>query len=43
LKLPFTLRAHAQVPSFWSVREFWPGDNYALALAYMQAGLPEGG
>ena len=21
------------VSSIWSVREFWPGDNYALALA----------
>ena len=31
------------VPSIWSVREFWPGDNYALALAYFKAGLPEGG
>ena len=31
------------VPSIWSTREFWPGDNYALALAYFQAGLPDGG
>ena len=27
------------VPSIWSVREMWPGDNYQLALAYYQAGL----
>ncbi len=31
-----------QVPSVWSAREFWPGDNYALALAYFQVGLPDG-
>ncbi len=31
------------VPSIWSARELWPGDNYALALAYFQAGLPDGG
>eukprot|EP00729_Bicosta_minor_P024352 gene24352-8327_t len=31
------------VPSIWSVREFWPGDNYALAMAYQKAGLPDGG
>lgn len=31
------------VPSVWSAREFWPGDNYALALAYFQTGLPDGG
>ena len=31
------------VPSYWSVRELWPGDNYALALAYFQTGLPDGG
>jgi hypothetical protein len=31
------------VPSVWSAREFWPGDNYALALAYYQVGLPDGG
>ena len=31
------------VPSIWSTREFWPGDNYALALAYFQTGLPDGG
>lgn len=31
------------VPSIWSVREFWPGDNYALALAYFNTGLPEAG
>eukprot|EP01047_Picozoa_sp_COSAG01_P044334 COSAG01_NODE_3998_length_5447_cov_2.455871_2_plen_616_part_00 len=30
------------VPSVWSAREFWPGDNYALALAYFQVGLPDG-
>ncbi len=28
------------VPGIWSVREMWPGDNYALALSYFQAGLP---
>ncbi len=27
------------VPSLWSLREMWPGDNYHLALAYYQAGL----
>lgn len=27
------------LPSIWSVREMWPGDNYQLALAYFQAGL----
>ena len=27
------------VPSIWSVREMWPGDNYQLALAYFQTGL----
>lgn len=31
------------VPGIWSVRELWPGDNYHLALAYFQAGLPEDG
>ena len=31
------------VPSIWSVREFWPGDNYALALAYFQAGQQDAG
>ena len=31
------------VPSIWSVRELWPGDNYQLALAYFQTGLPEDG
>lgn len=31
------------VPSIWSVREMWPGDNYALALAYFQTGLPDDG
>lgn len=29
------------VPSIWSVRQMWPGDNYHLALAYYQAGLGE--
>ena len=29
------------VPSIWSVREMWPGDNYQLALAYFQTGLPD--
>ncbi len=28
------------VPGTWSVRELWPGDNYALSLAYFKAGLP---
>ena len=27
------------VPSIWSLREMWPGDNYQLALAYYQTGL----
>jgi len=27
-------------PGRFSVRELWPGDNYALALSYYQAGLP---
>lgn len=31
------------VPSMWSVRELYYGDNYFLALAYFQAGLPEEG
>jgi hypothetical protein len=31
------------VPSIWSVREMWSGDNYQLALAYFQAGLPNDG
>ncbi|QYM79476.1 DUF4450 domain-containing protein [Horticoccus luteus] len=31
------------VPAIWSVRECWPGDNYHLALAYFQAGMPEDG
>ena len=31
------------VPSIWSVREMWPGDNYHLALAYFQTGLAEDG
>lgn len=29
------------VPGTWSVRELWPGDNYALSLAYFKAGLPD--
>jgi hypothetical protein len=33
----------AQVPSMWSVRQLWPGDNYALAQAYLSAGLPDDG
>jgi hypothetical protein len=31
------------LPSVWSVREMWPGDNYHLALACFQTGLPEEG
>ncbi len=31
------------VPSVWSVREMWAGDNYQLALAYFQTGLPDDG
>ena len=31
------------VPSIWSVREMWSGDDYALALAYFQTGLPDDG
>jgi len=31
------------VPSIWSLREMWPGDNYHLALAYFQTGLAEDG
>ncbi len=31
------------VPSIWSVREMWSGDDYHLALAYFQAGLPDDG
>ncbi len=31
------------VPSIWSVREMWPGDNYQLALSYFQTGLPDDG
>lgn len=31
------------VPGIWSVRELSPGDNYHLALAYFQAGLPDDG
>ena len=29
------------VPSIWSLRQLWPGDTYALALAYFQCGLPD--
>jgi len=31
------------VPSLWSLREMWPGDNYHLALAYYQTGLADDG
>ena len=31
------------VPSIWSVREMWSGDNYQLALAYFQTGLADEG
>jgi len=31
------------VPSIWSLREMWPGDNYQLALAYFQTGLGDEG
>jgi len=31
------------VPSIWSVREMWPGDNYQLSLAYFQTGLADDG
>ena len=31
------------LPSQWSVRERYPGDNNALALSYFQAGLPDDG
>jgi hypothetical protein len=31
------------VPSQWSVRQLWGGDNYALAMAYFFAGLPDDG
>jgi hypothetical protein len=31
------------VPSLWSLREMWPGDNYQLALAYFQTGLADEG
>ncbi|MGA2499972.1 MAG: DUF4450 domain-containing protein, partial [Tepidisphaeraceae bacterium] len=31
------------VPSVWSLREMWPGDNYHLALADFQAGLADDG
>jgi hypothetical protein len=29
------------VPGIWSVRENWPGDNYALAESYFQSGLAD--
>jgi hypothetical protein len=29
------------VPGIWSVRENWPGDNYALAQSYFQSGLAD--
>ncbi len=31
------------VPSIWSVREMYAGDDYHLALAYFQTGLPDEG
>ena len=31
------------IPSVWSLREMWPGDNYQLALAYFQTGLADDG
>jgi hypothetical protein len=31
------------VPSIWSVREMWAGDDYQLALAYFQTGLGDDG
>ena len=31
------------VPSIWSVREMWSGDDYQLAFAYFQTGLPDDG
>jgi hypothetical protein len=31
------------VPSIWSLREMWPGDDYHLALAYFQTGLADEG
>jgi hypothetical protein len=31
------------LPSVWSLREMWPGDNYQLALAYFQTGLGDEG
>jgi hypothetical protein len=31
------------VPSMWSVRQLWSGDNYALAQAYFSSGLPDDG
>ncbi len=31
------------VPSMWSVRQLWSGDNSGLALAYFLSGLPDDG
>ena len=31
------------VPSMWSVRQMWSGDNSGLALAYFLTGLPDDG
>ena len=31
------------VPSMWSVRQLWSGDNSGLALAYFLTGLPDDG
>jgi hypothetical protein len=31
------------VPSKWSLREMWPGDDYHLALSYFQTGLADEG
>jgi hypothetical protein len=31
------------VPSLWSLREMWPGDNYHLAMAYFQTGMADEG
>ena len=46
IKTPFGgVKCHTSnwVPSTWSVRELWQGDNYHLALAYFQAGLGDEG
>ena len=40
--MPFP-RAIFRVPSMWSVRQLWSGDNSGLALAYFLAGLPDDG